>query len=189
MTDSRSSLKIGSFAWGRAQIAAHAALSREDIARLLECNSLEPWPDELLKPVINALRGERRRGRKQIVGTARWDFLIHDAFELYQAKRAEFTAEPRTTSTKADRISPSDRALAYVLEAMRDELGNIGPGRLRNVFSVFQFVHDWEPPDCPVEHEELEAAWESQQSERNFRECAERPDGVQTDTKPEEDAE
>ena len=133
-----------------------------------------------------------RRGRKRKMGTAKSDFLYLDAFELYQRKLTEFELQEATGGAEwreeGPHVSRSERALAYVLDQIGKELGNIGAGRLRNIFSEFQRVRDWEPPDRPVEQEEAQAAWESQQSKTDFRECNERPDGVQPDTRPEEDA-
>jgi hypothetical protein len=131
---------------------------------------------------------ESRRGRKKKFGTPQYDFGYFDAFQLYQQKLVEFAqatgAGPREVKCKC----PSERARTSVLDQMGRALGNIGADRLRNIFSEFQRVRDWELPDCPVEHEELEATSPAQTLKRNFRECNERPNGIQPDTKPEEDA-
>jgi hypothetical protein len=138
-----------------------------------------PMPDDNKLP----LKTTSRRGRKQKKGTATSDFLYFDAFELYQQKLTEFALPGATggagSQEGGSRESPSFHALAYVLHQFGKELGNIGAGRLRNIFSEFQRVRDWEPPDRPVEHEEAEAAWEAQEPKTNFRECNERPAGVQ----------
>jgi hypothetical protein len=124
------------------------------------------------------------------MGTAERDFALFDANELYHRRRAELAADKsggRDASTGAPRTSRSERALVYVLQKMGKPLGNIGTGRLRNLFSVFRDIPaEWETLDCPVEHEELEATCPPQRTKANFRECSDRLDGVQPKGKPED---
>jgi hypothetical protein len=63
MSENNLPSEIGSFAWGRAQVATRGAMSRHDVARLLDFNPIVPWPDDLLKPAFNAIQSAPARGR------------------------------------------------------------------------------------------------------------------------------
>ena len=153
---SSSSLPLGSVEWGRSILSRSGRLPFPAIALLLEHNPWKPLPDDLRKASIEALRGRGQPGRKPIVGTARLDFKICDAMDLYSQKRAEFRAADREARRAArlkelvlprGRKSPSEQALEFVKEQMKADFGTIGTRRLRNLLTACKYIRDWEPPD------------------------------------------
>lgn len=126
----------------------HGSLSSHQLAFMLESCPGLAVPPALHTYLIRHLRGEvkHKRGRKAR-DPAIWDFVWHDAHELYQAKLAACQKEDRIgkASAKADRIPPQQRALNAVLKEMPDRFRNIGWERLRNILS--------EPPmhPCPMD--------------------------------------
>ena len=151
-------------------------------------------PDDNNLPLKNKIR----RGRKQKIGTANSDFILEDArdraLELQTKYAAEDAARRRRARAKGEILdkggfSPLKRALKDILRdpQFKEYFGPIDAVTLQNQLSLTKKVRV-EDSDCPVEQEEAQAAWEARQSKTNCRECNERPDGVQPDTKPEEDA-
>jgi hypothetical protein len=147
---------VGSFEWGRAILARIGHLAHETIASLLEHNPGTPLPDDLCAAAVSSLRKQNRRGRKLAMGTARLDFIIAEAWDLYEQKRAEYRAAAREARRearskgillpRADK-SPSERALEFVLEQMKSDFGPISTSALRNLLSACKRIGDWEPPD------------------------------------------
>jgi len=182
----------GSFPWALARLKELRKLSAEQITLLIKRN----FSQDEINAIIGGLTAKGRRGRPPTRTPAQFDFdpTSRRALQEYARKLKEYTDEhaklraeakaARDTLARA-RFTPAEKARAYVLKKYGPTLGIKKLGTLRNLISKsFRKL-----PDFPVEHEELEALWDSQQSEGNSRECNQPPDRVQTRSKREEEAE
>ncbi len=182
---------LGSYAWARAQLAERGKLSSVHVILLVK----RYFPPDLRGPVIKALPGTGKRGRKPTRHPAQVDF--HPAFPMmlaeyrrkfaeYKAEHTELRAETKSTRGKLPRAepTPAERAWAYVHAKYGPLFGIRTVETLRNVVSkTFRKL-----PDCPAEFEEIEANWRSQQSGGNSHDGSRRSDRVQTHTQKRKDA-
>jgi hypothetical protein len=153
----------------------------------------------LMPDSINqAYQTKRGRGRPRTIRTEISDFALQDLGDYAKERAARIrhqdAALRRLARDRGDKLEkarpmPLFRALDEVRwqPEFRSSYSMTDPRTLQNQLSLAKKVRNWEPPDCPVEHEEAQAAWEARRS-ANFRECNETPDGVQPGTKPGEDA-
>jgi hypothetical protein len=181
----------GSFAWARERLNENGSLLIPEITVLIKRNFS---PDEI-KVIVEGLKRSRKPGRPPTHSPAQLDFdptfrkLLQEyprVLRSYKEKRAQLRAAAKAAGRTLPRghYTAFERTIKFLHKKYGVKLRIKEPGTLRNLISkTFHKV-----PDYPVEHEELEAIWESQQSERSFRQCIDCPYRVQKGSKPGEDA-
>jgi hypothetical protein len=151
-----------SFGEAERLLKAGTRLSPEQLASLLERNPETALPDVLRTYIVGTLRRQPSlpAGRRKTRISARRDFLMADAIDLYEMKLRECSAEHEAESARArakgdilpkTRLPAHERAARAVVEKMKAELGSMSSKRLLNSMSEIKKrevpEEDEMPPD------------------------------------------